>query len=340
MVNAKRYFPFVFAVGLAIATTMWFTLSTPTRSPAPQIAEVEDLPTGESAATASAENPQEIGQAGSSTTATGTPAGASTASIEQRYVRSDDLYSYYQEMMALSEAGDAEATYHAALALHECWLANTRTNGWACNSGANKSLDVSQLCTQMQSRCEGFADKTSEWITTEREALYEESAAAGFERGVARGLIALSEAEPELALALSRDLIASTDDFGTLFHVGRYLQNRLWRNHEGWIGGEWDEATNRPGPSSRYGQAAWQLAACDLNQGCPDGSVFMRSLCVTGNGCQAGWSYLDWLAYYRSPYELEQITALTEEIRAALAAGDIDTIVNRGREQRPPEGGN
>ena len=72
----------------------------------------------------------------------------------------------------------------------------------------------------------------------------------------------------------------------------------------------------------------------------PDSSVFMRSLCVTGNGCQAGWSYLDWLAYYRSPYELEQITALTEEIRAALASGDIDTIVNRGREQRPPESGN
>lgn len=338
MVNAKRFFPFVFALGLAVATTMWFTSNMPTRGPK------LDKP----AATQTEQPDIELGAAldgnsapgDSARSAQGTPVPAVVASIEQRYMQSDDLYSYYQEMMALSAAGDAEATYHAALALHECWLANTRTNGWACHADASKSQDVLQLCTQMQSRCEGFADRTGEWITTEREALYEEAAAAGFERGVARGLIALADSDPELALSLSRDLLASTEDFGTLFHVGRYLQNRLWRNHEGWIGGEWNETTNRPGPSSRYGQAAWQLAACDLNQGCPNDSVFMRSLCVTGNGCQAGWSYLDWLAYYRSPYEFEQITALTQEIRDALAAGDIDSIINRGREQPPTDESN
>ena len=262
---------------------------------------------------------------------------APAPSIEDRYIRSDDLYAYYEEMMALSAAGDAEATYHAALALHECWLANTRTNGWSCHAGAGKSDDVVRLCSAMQARCEGFADQTSDWIMQERETLYDEAATAGYERGVARTLISLSESDPDLALTLAGDLISTTADFGTLFHVGRYLQNRLWRDHRGWIGGAWDESTNRPGSSARYGQAAWQLAACDLNNGCPDDSVFMRSLCVTGNGCQQGWSYLDWLAYYRSPYELEQISALTETIRAALAAGDIETIINQGAEQPPTE---
>lgn len=255
------------------------------------------------------------------------PAGPE-ASLRARHEAAGDLHAFYQDMLTL---GGAEANYRAALALHECALlegVSSRGAGCAATAVTDPFPEKAWACEAAEARCEGFVGRDAQEMAAERDRLYAQAAEQGYERARARQLVNLLEDRPEEADATAAELLAETTDFGTLYHVGAYLQQRLYARQMPWIGGGIREGSDsRPDTQARWGHSAWGLAACRYGQGCEEGSIFMRSACLRGDGCQAGWGYEDYLRYYWSDYDYVRIQAMSEDIYSAMRDRDVDRLL-------------
>ena len=255
------------------------------------------------------------------------------ATLRSAHERADDLFDFYLQMKDAGASGQGEATYRAALALHECALMlDERARRSAC--GPDQVLksfpEKAWACDASAQRCSGFEGRLAEDLLRERDELYAQAADQGYPRAVARQLSRWLEEEPERAAETAAQLLSETSDFGTLYHVGNYLRARLYEHSEPYIGGSWSGERNSPDARARWGNTAWQLAACRMDHGCPEQSIFMRSACLSGDGCQAGWSYEDYIRYYRSPYDMARIESLSNEIYRAMRDRDVATLMGSG----------
>ncbi len=255
---------------------------------------------------------------------------ASAPSLKGMHLSSNDLHAFYEDMLDRSSAGDGEATYRAALSLQECALALSQNNRrMTCGSQSLKDSfpEKRYACEAAAKRCENFASRDIVDLNRERDELFALSVEQGYPRAIAKDLTTWWQEEPDRAEEIAADLLSSTDDFGTLYYVGRYLQDRLYSSGENWIGGTWDDERNAPGAWARWGDSAWVWASCRMTGGCPEQSIYMRNACLRGDGCQAGWGYDEYIRYYRSPYEVSRIETMSNDMFQAMRAGDISRLL-------------